>query len=72
MFGTIRRSKSCSFIQHAIQNYLETLKVRSSKQNLFTQEKTEIFQPKMDVLIFRFPHLAGEIFDYLDDKNLAI
>ena len=47
-------------------------KIRFSKQKLFTQEKTEIFRPKMDVLIFRFPHLAGEIFDYLDDKNLAI
>ena len=47
--------------------------VSSAKKPKFpTQEKTEIFQPKMDVLIFRFPHLAGEIFDYLDDKNLAI
>ena len=41
------------------------------KPKLLTQEKTEIFQPKMEDLLVRFPYLAGEIFDFLEDKSLA-
>ena len=43
----------------------------AKKPKLPTKEKTEIFQPKMEDLIMRFPHLAEKIFDTLENKSLA-
>jgi hypothetical protein len=43
--------------------------VKNPKLN--AQEKTEIFQPQMEDVILRFPHLAGEIFGRLEDKSLT-
>ena len=34
-------------------------------------EKTEIFQPQIETVILRFPHLAEEILDSLENKSLA-
>ena len=44
----------------------------AKKPKLFTQEKTKIFQPKMEDVIFRFPHLAEKMFDSLGNKSLTI
>ena len=43
----------------------------AKKPRLPTQEETEIFQPKMEDLIMRFPHLAEKIFDTLENKSLT-
>ena len=43
----------------------------AKKPKLPTQEKTEIFQPKMEDVIMRFPHLAEKIFDSLENKSLT-
>ena len=43
----------------------------AKKPKLPTHEKTEIFQPKMEDLIMRFPHLAEKIFDSLENKSLT-
>ena len=43
----------------------------AKKPKLPTQEKTGIFQLKMEDLIMRFPHLAEKIFDSLENKSLT-
>ena len=50
----------------------ETFMSSAKKTKLYTQEKTKIFQPKMEDVIFRFPHLAEKIFDSLENKSLTI
>ena len=46
--------------------------VSSAKKLKFpTQEKIEIFQPKMEDVIMRFPHLAEKIFGSLENKSLT-
>ena len=41
----------------------------AKKPKLPTQEKTEIFKPKMEIM--GFPHLAEKIFDSLENKSLT-
>ena len=50
----------------------ETFMSSAKEPKLFTEEKTKIFQPKMEEIIFRFPHLAEKIFDSLENKSLTI
>ena len=62
---TTKHKKALSKLCH--ENSI--LDVKNPK--LSAQEKTEIFQPKMEELIMRFPHLAEKIFGSLENKSLT-
>ena len=62
---TTKHKKALSKLRH--EN--STLSVKKSK--LSAQEKIEIFQPQMEDVILRFPHLAEKILDSLESKSLT-
>ena len=62
---TRKHMKALSKLRH------ETSISSVKKPKLNAQEKTEIFQPQMEDVILRFPHLAEKILDSLESKSLA-
>jgi hypothetical protein len=64
-FKTRKHMKALSKLRH------ETSISSVKKPKLSAQEKTEIFQPQMEDVILRFPHLAEKILDSLESKSLT-